>query len=448
MAKQEQIQAVVGSLWRHPNFRRLWISDTISQFGGQFSGWAIPTIAAYVLGASPLELGILGAMAVIAWPIFALPVGVWIDQNRRRPIMVTANIGRAIALAMVPLTWFLGTNTFFKIPVLDFNLFNIYTLYIVSFVVGLLTIFFDISYQSLLPSIVDNAQLVEGNSKLQISQSAAQVFGPTISTTAIQLITVPASPLACIGDAVGFSASAFFLRKIDKEEPVPKDHTGMPSFLNQIREGLMVVVRDSTLRSIAASGATFNLFNNAIGVLILVFARDVLKLVPSTAVGAFGIAASIGSIGGLIGALYAARLAKRLGVGPTIVISQFAGTLGFLFLALDTPALAVPIIGLFSPFLIIFFFLVSLGGVIYNVNQVSLRQSLVPLKLQGRMNASIRWIIWGTIPIGSFSGGVLAQTLGVREAITICALGALLAGVWLLLGPVRHLRTIPNAEEV
>ena len=155
--------------------------------------------------------------------------------------MVVANIGRAAALAAIPIAWVLGGGLGFRASSLGFNPFNIYTLYAVAFAVGLLTVFFDISYQSLLPSLVERDQLVEGNSKLQISQSTAQVAGPTLATTAIQLATIPASPIVCLGDAIGFSASALFLQQIDKDESITKVVTERSSFLRQIWDGLVVV---------------------------------------------------------------------------------------------------------------------------------------------------------------------------------------------------------------
>src|SRR5262249_19610402 len=159
-----------------------------------------------------------------------------------------------------------------------------------------------------------------------------------------------------------------------------------------------VVLHDARLRTIAAASATFNFFSNAVGPLVLIFARDDLQLAPATAVAVFGIAASIGSIGGLIGAVNAGRLARRFGLGRTLILAEFIASSGLLFLAFDTHYIAVPIFGLFSPLLIMCFFVGPLGAVIYDVNQVSLRQAIVPLKLQGRMNASIRWINWSTIP--------------------------------------------------
>jgi MFS family permease len=442
--QQQEIQAKPPSLWHHANFRRLWISDTISQFGGQFGGFAIPTIAAYVLGADPLQVSLLVVAGFISWPLFALPIGAWIDQRKRRPIMIAANIGRAVSLGMVPLVWVLGGGAGFKSAFSNFNPFNLYTLYIIAFFVGLFGVFFDISYQAYLPSLVDRDQLVEGNSKLQMSQSTAQAAGPTISTSTIKLVTIPASPIVCLGDAIGFSASALFLRQIDKEEPMPKIVADRPSFTNQIREGLMVVFRDSRLTSIAASTSTSNLFGNAIFPLLLLFARDELKLTESTALGVLGIAGSIGALGGLLGAVTAGRLARRVGVGRVIILSIFIAQAGSLLLAYLTPEMATPYLGLFSPFLIAVFFLGAWGSVVYNVNQVSLRQAIVPLKIQGRMNASMRWLVWGTIPLGAIMGGVLAEVFGLRQGITIAAFGGLLAAVWVLIGPVRNLKTIPS----
>jgi len=456
--QQQEIQAKPRSLWHHADFRRLWISDTISQFGGQFSGWAIPTIAAFVLGATPLEFGILTATGMAPWLLFALPVGTWVDRRRRRPIMIVANIGRAIALAAIPVAWFFRNVSISLLPTSSngpvFSPFNLGLLYIVTFTVGLLTVFFDISYQSYLPSLVEKEQLVEGNSKLEGSRAVAQVAGPTMSGVAIQLITIQASPLACLGDAVGFASSSFFLSRISRQEEIPYN-PNKPSVLSQIREGLGVVFGDKRLRSIAGSTSTSNFFGTAIFTLIFLFASGNLKIDPNNVPLVLGIATSIGSLGALFGAVVAGRLGRRFGVGPMIIISMFIASAGSLFLAYNNPAVSIgiPFPISFTPLgtvkiqvptaLIIFSVLASWGSVVYNVNQVSLRQAIVPLKLQGRMNATMRFLVWGTIPLGGLTAGILGTIYGVGAAVTISAFGGLLAGLWVLFSPVRTLREIP-----
>src|SRR5713101_6929254 len=454
--QQQEIQAKSRSLWHHADFRRLWISDTISQFGGQFSGWAIPTIAAFVLGATPLEFGILTAAGMAPWLLFALPVGTWVDRRRRRPIMIVANIGRAIALAAIPAAWFFRNASFSLLPSSSngpvFGPFNLGLLYVVAFTVGSLTVFFDISYQSYLPSLVDREQLVEGNSKLEGTRAVAQVAGPTISGTAIQLVTLPASPLACLGDAIGFLSSSLFLSRITREEIVP-DNPDKPSVLSQIKEGLSVVFGDTRLRSIAGSTSTSNFFGTALFTLIFLFASQGLKLDPNYVPIILAVGASIGSLGALLGAFVAGRLGRLLGVGHIIIISIFIATSGSLFLAYNLPAFAIPIPALSEIFprvrfttvsiptaLILFFVLTSWGSVVYNVNQVSLRQAIVPLKLQGRMNATMRFLVWGTIPLGGITGGILGTILGLRTAIGIAILGGSLSFLWILLSPVRSLK--------
>ncbi len=460
--QQQEIQAKPSSLWHHADFRKLWVSDTISQFGGQFSGWAIPTIAAFVLGATPLEFGILTAAGMAPWLIFALPVGTWVDRRRRRPIMIVANIGRAIALAAIPAAWFLRNVSFSILPSSikgpNFSPFNLGLLYVVAFTVGLLTVFFDISYQSYLPSLVEREQLVEGNSKLEGTRAVAQVAGPTISGTAIQLVTLPASPLACLGDAVGFLSSSLFLSRITREETIP-DNPDKPSVLSQIKEGLAVVFGDTRLRSIAGSTSTSNFFGTALFTLLFLFAAQGLRLDPNYVPIILAVGASIGSLGALFGAVVAGRLGRLLGVGRIIIISMFIATSSGLFLAYNLPAFTLPVPALTEIFprirfttvsiptaLIVFFVLTSWGSVVYNVNQVSLRQAIVPLKLQGRMNATMRFLVWGTIPLGGITGGIIGQIYGVGTAVTVAAFGGLLSGLWVLFSPVRKLREIPMSS--
>ena len=229
--------AVQKSLWQNHNFLMLWTSDTISQFGSQFTGLALPLTAIIILNTNSTELGILTFAGTIPWVLFGLLVGVWVDRHRKRRIMVTSNILRGSLLALIPVAAVLGMITRLGIPFL----------YAVSFVVGLLQVFFDVTYQSYLPSLVPRDQLVEGNRNLQASASTAQVAGPTIAGIVISILT---APIAIAIDACSFFASAFALGRIDHEEIID-EKISKPSVGSDIREGLRVVLGDKRLRMIA-----------------------------------------------------------------------------------------------------------------------------------------------------------------------------------------------------
>src|SRR5216684_3684994 len=432
------------TLWRNTNFLKLWTSETISQFGSQFTGLALPLTAIIILGAGYVEVGILVFMGSIPWLLFGLLVGVWVDRHRKQRIMVTSNILRGSLLALIPIAAVLGVIT---------NL-GILFLYAVSFSVVFLQVFFDITYQSYLPSLVRRDQLVEGNRNLQASASTAQVAGPTIAGIVIGIIT---APIAIAVDACSFFASALALGRIDHEEVI-EEKILKPSVLADIREGLHVVFSDKRLRMIAGCTGTSNFFSTAFGAIFLLY-----LVLPSPAglgvsrsvVGVTaGIIFSVASVGALVGVAISSRVARRIGVGPAIVGSMLIGGVGALPYYLSGSLTASPLFTLagFSVnwnmlSIMAGQFITFIGVVVYNVNQVSLRQAIVPLRLQGRMNATMRFLVWGTIPLGGLAGGLLGTFLGLRTAIGIAILGGSLAFLWVLLSPVRSLKEIPVHSE-
>lgn len=426
------------SLWRHSNFLKLWTSETISSFGGQFSQVAMPFVAIPILHATSSELGILQAASTAPFLIFGLLVGVWADWHRRRPIMVVANIGRFILLGSIPVA-FLASRL--SLPLL----------YLVSFLIGVLTVFFDVAYQAYLPSLVQRDQLVEANSKLEASRATATVAGPGIAGFVIGIVT---APFAIALDALSFLGSAISLSKIHQQEEMTA-RTHNPSMLSEIREGLAVVFSDRRLRSIAGSTATSNFFSSAIAPVATLYLVDPELAASNLGLGldslVFGLIFAVGSVGGLIGALLAGRLAARVGVGYAIIGSMLISGIGLFSFYLATPALAIPLLvvggtalTLSVLVLMIGQFATFLSAVVYNINQVSLRQAIVPLRLQGRMNATMRFLVWGTLPFGALVGGILGVIIGIRPTILIMAVGGSLAFLWVLLSPVRSLKEVPE----
>jgi len=427
------------SLWHHPNFLKLWTSDTISQFGTQFSGYAIP-FTALLLTSDPLAFSILNASAFIGFAVFALFIGVYVDRHRRQRIMTLANIGRGIFLGLIPLAAVTGTLTRAGMPLL----------YVVSFMVGLLTVFFDVSYQAILPSLVDRSQLVEGNSKLEWSRSGAQVVGPGMAGLVVQAVY---PPLAIAIDATSYMASASVLSRIKQDELI-KPSTA--SVWHDLKEGLAIVLKDKRLRSIAGSTATSNFFSNVIfSILILYLVRQLGY--TAAVVGTIFLIGGLGAFGGIA---LSSRLTRLFGVGPVIIAGMILGGLGTIPYALANSSLSapifsatgIPVLGSFrldlnALILMMGGFVTSIGVVVYNINQVSLRQAIVPKSVQGRMNASMRWIVWGTIPAGAIAGGVLAEVFGLREAIVIGVIGGIFSFLWVFLSPVRSLKDVPEPME-
>ena len=312
---------------------------------------------------------------------------------RRRPILIAGDLGRAIALGTIPLAYELGVL-------------HIVQLYVVAFISGICTVFFDVAYQCYLPSLVDRDQLVEGNSKLEISRSGAQLAGPGLAGGLIQLVK---APVAILVDAISYLGSAAFVFSIRAKEPPPPKHgpdgEPHPAMKRQIGEGLRYVFRHPLLRPITFCTATSNLFSPMAIAILILFAVRVLDLTP----GAIGVIFAIGNAGFLLGAVVSDRVAKRIGVGPTIVLSAAMFSVSGLLLPLATPSTAWVVI-------IATMLVEGFGGVVYNINQVSLRQAITPERMQGRMNATMRFMVWGTLPIGGFRHDrAAADALGLRD---------------------------------
>lgn len=408
----------LGSLWNHRNFRRLWFSDTVSQFGNTFTVLALPSIAVLTFHAKPFEMGILLAVGFVPYPALGLFVGVWADRYRRRRIMIASNIGRMLILGSIPISFLLGVFSFIQI-------------FIVAFVNGVLSVFFDTAYQAYLPVLVDRKDLIEGNQKLQISASAAQVAGPGIAGVVYQAI---GGAFTIAFDALGYLASSLSLSSVDKQEKKrePNLNDPPPDFFGEMKEGIHVVTDNPILKRIAGSTATSNLGFNMLGAVFLIFAYDQLHFSPGTV----GLIGTMGAIGFVAGVLLTGRITARLGVGVSLAVSVGSGFI----------ALANPLAQYGYPFIVLSTvgFVGGLMLPLYNINQVSLRQAITPNRVQGRMNATMRTIVWGTIPAGSIIGGVLGETIGVVNTLYVGAFVAGLASLWILLGPVVKIRDQPE----
>jgi MFS family permease len=410
-----------GGLWRHRDFLKLWSAETISQFGSQVSQLALPLVAILVLDASAFEVAALGTVGFLPFLLFTLPAGVWVDRLRRRPILVAGDLGRAALLATIPLAYAVDALTLGQ-------------LFVVSFLTGVCTVLFDVAYMSYLPSLVERDRIIEGNSKLEVSRSAAQVGGPGVAGGLVELFT---APWAILVDALSFLGSGLFLLGIRKpeERPAPALVDGRrTSVWTELKEGLRFVLGNPNLRAQAGCTGTSNFFSSVAFAIYLVFAVRELHL----SAGLIGVIFSVGSAGSLAAAFTANRISGRFGIGPTtIAVSTLWGPAGLLIVLAPVGNAAIP-------FLLAAQLLFGFAVVVYNIVQVSYRQAICPPRLQGRMNSVMRFIVWGTIPLGSLAGGVLASWLGLRGTILVGSLGGSLAVLWIVLSPQRRLRELPE----
>ena len=410
------------SLLRHPDFLKLWTAETISVFGSAVTQLALPLIAATVLQVSAFEFGLLTTIEFLPFILLSLPAGVWVDRLRRRPILIAADLGRAITIASIPVAF-------------AFDALTIWQLYVVGFLNGCLTVFFDVAYMSYLPSIVDRDQLVEGNSKLEITRSASQILGPGASGLLIGLLR---APFAMVIDALSYLWSAAFVLWIRRPEPPvePHDeatHGPKPSMRKEVAIGLRYVTGHRWLRSIAATTGISNLFFNVAGsILILYLVRE-----RGLTAEIIGFAFSVGSLGVLLAALTTSRITARLGVGRMLVLSSIGFSVSVLPVAMAPDALIFQAVALSG-------FLGGFSSVAWNVNQVSLRQAITPTRMQGKMNATMRFIVWGTIPVGTITGGALGSIIGLHPTIWVGAIGGLFAFIPVTLSSVRSIVTMPE----
>ncbi len=404
-----------GGLWRHPDFLRLWGAQTVSQLGSQVSLLALPLVAILALHATTFEVAALGAMDFLPFLLFALPAGVWVDRLPRRPILVLADLGRGAALASVPLAAAFGALT-------------IWQLFAVGFATGTLTVFFDVAYQSYLPSLVEREALVDGNAKLEVSRSAAQIGGPGLGGLLVAAVT---APYAVLVDAFSFACSAFLVFRIERSEPRPERAPGS-SMRSELAEGLRYIVRDPRWRAISAYVAMSNFFWSLAFSVFLLYAVRELDLSSQ----AIGVVLGLGNVGWLAGAVAASRVSKRLGVGPATIAAAIFGGPPMLLVPLAPQSFPIP-------FLILSQVLAGAAIVTYNVNAISLMQAFTPERMLGRMNASRRFIVWGTIPLGSFAGGAIGTAIGLRPTIFLGSALACFCFIPMVFSPLRHIRELP-----
>lgn len=407
------------SLTRNPDFMRLWVGQTVSVFGSLTTGVALPFTAIIYLDARPFAVALLTSANVLAGILFGLVAGVWVDRLRRRPIMIGADIGRALLIGSIPLA-------------AVFGVLRIEQLFAVAFFAGILTIFFDVAYQSYLPALVDEDQLIEGNSKLAASASVSEFGAFSAGGWLVQLITGPGAILV---DAVSFVVSAVSLLAIKSREPAPAAPAAETSVMVEVRDGLRTVIHDPILRPLAGSFIALSFGFGMTGAVYVLFVTRDLGLAP----GLQGMIYGVGGLTSLAGAMLAERSRRVLGVGGAMIVGLLLGGAGMALMSF-APSVSVIVIAILVGQQVIS----DPGWTVYEINAISLRQSVAPPAMLGRVNAGIRFAGMIATLFGSLAAGLAADSIGARPVLVAAAVAMLAAALCIALSPVRTLRALPT----
>jgi MFS family permease len=407
------------TLLREREFRNFWLGQSVSLVGDQITYVAVPLTAVLVLDAGPGQMGLLGAAALLPHLLFSLPAGVWLDRvARRKRVMISADLGRAVLLATIPLAYGLDALTLGQ-------------LYAVAFLTGCLAVVFDLSYPTLFVSVAPRERYVEGNSLIHGSRSFSLVAGPSLGGFLVQLFS---APFALLADAVSFLVSALFLGRVRSAEPHVEEEKGA-GLRERVVTGLRFIGGNEIFRPTLTAVATINFFNYAFAALFVLYAVRTLGVEAGT----LGLVLGAGAVGAVLGAVVAGRVGRRLGIGRAFLLGcvLFPAPLVLVPLA-DGPRWLV--LGM----LFTAEFLSGLGVIILDVNAGSMMFALTPDRLRARATGAFNFVNWGIRPLGSLAGGALGAALGVRPALWVATLGAIAGALWLLPSPVPGLRDLPE----
>jgi MFS family permease len=422
----DEVVAAPASLWQHRDFLLLWSGQSISELGSGVTQLALPLTAVLVLKASTFQVGLLTAASYAAFALIALPAGAIVDRIAKRRLLLVCDAARLIIIGSVPVAAAAGALTLGQ-------------LYVVALLAGVCTVFFDVAYQSYLPSLVPVEQLNDGNGKLGATQAFAQAAGPGLGGALVGLI---GAARAMSADAASYAVSVASLLLVRSRADGPSAHAVaardghlLAGLHTDIAEGLRFVVRHPILRKVVACTGTSNFWSGAQGAVIPVFLVRVLHLHPAL----IGLLYALGAVGGVVAGLFTGTFARWIGSARIVWLSTLL-LIPFLALTpLAEPGWRVALVGIGGVG-------TSFGVVLYNVAQLSYRQAITPPALLGRMNAAVRWIVWGTLPLGGLAGGALGTAIGTRPTLWCTVGGTATAAVFVVFSPLRTMRDFPARE--
>ncbi len=407
---------LVPRLLRQTAFRRYWSAQTVSLFGDQVTLLAIPLLAVLTVGAGPAQMGYLTAAALVPNLLFSLVAGAWVDRRpHKRRVMIAADLGRAVLLASIPvLAWTGGLG----LPYL----------YVLSFLIGTLAVFFEVAHSSLFASLVARPDYVDANSLLNGSRAMSFVAGPSVGGILVQTLT---APVALLVDVVTYLASAAFLTGVKTPERPVEAGRGLG-----LGAGLAFVARSPVLRSLLLATTTLNLFNYIFAALFVLYVTTELGISPGT----LGLVIGAGAVGGLLGAAVTGRLVRRFGIGPGVLVG---------FVVFPAPLVLVPLASGPDPVVLALLFaaefLAAMGVMILDITVGSVQTAATPESMLALVAGAKRTVNYGIRPVGALLGGALGTAIGVRPALWIATVGALAGLLWVLFSPVARMRELPDA---
>ena len=407
-----------ATAWSDRNFRRLWVGSSASWFGAEIGELAIPLLALITLSATPGEMGLLRTMQFLPFLLATLPLGVVVDRCRKRPLMIGADLGRFVLIGGIPVLIWVGAG-------------HIELVYAFVFAAATLTVLYQLSDFAFLPRVVTSERLLDANGKLTATSSAAEIGGKGLGGLLVQALT---APFAVLFNAVGYLVSAFAISRIDVDERI--ERKADRSAWREVAEGLRIVARNKYLRPLLSESTNYNLFFELFFVGLMIFAVRDIGLSPAL----IGLAFTIGAVGTFLGAWFGARVAGRFGYGRVLLVTFLVGnSASVLLVLLNDKGTAMLILGSV-------FFLMGLGTGIANVHATSLRQTVIPSALHGRVNAAYRMVSWGAVPIGASLGGLIATQFSAHTAMLVGALGIPLGTIWIAASAIPKVRSIADVQ--
>ncbi|KMS76211.1 MFS transporter [Streptomyces viridochromogenes] len=406
------------SLWRQRDFLLLWSGQTVSEIGSAVTRVALPLVAVVALQASTFQVGLLTAATTLAFAVIALPAGAIVDRRPKRSIMIVCDLLRLLILGSIPVAG-------------AFDVLTMTQLYLVAIAAGVCTVFFDVAYQSYLPSLVRTEDLMAANGKLGTTQAFAQLGGPSLGGGLVGLVGAAG---AVVADALSYAVSMLAILGIRRREEPPPPPPADEPLRRRITEGLRFVFGHPILRRVVICTGAGNLFSGMTSALAMVFLIRVLHVSPALT----GLIMAGSAIGAIAGGLFAGQLAKKVGSARIIWMSMLVFSAPQVIAAAAWQGWGVLLFPLGWG-------VTGFAFMVYNVAQVSYRQSVTPPELMGRMNAAVRWVVWGTLPLGSILGGALGTLIGVRPALMVAFIGSWAAGWFVFFSPLRHIRDIPQS---